>query len=194
MQSNRRLEFYDSEKSFPKHIFVFRAGASESDFKKIAYWERQAFDTAFAEVSSEMMKPIGFSVPKKFALTIIVCQRNANYRLISSGGSGFMSAPPPEENCPPGTVLDATVMNPSLTEYNLVGHRASEGTTAKPMLCTVVVDTAEPRVSLSELENMTYILCFQHGNCFNSTAVPGVLYAAGELAKRGRSNWRTFTY
>lgn len=98
-----------------KYLFscIFRSEGSRifktRHFLKIAYWERQAFDTAFAEVSSEMMKPLGFSAPKQPALTIIVCQRNANYRLISSGGSGFMSSSPPEENCPPGTVLDTTV-------------------------------------------------------------------------------------
>ncbi|KAL3114903.1 hypothetical protein niasHT_011339 [Heterodera trifolii] len=169
---------------FPEHIFVFRAGASEGEYKKVAYWEGGAFATAFAELMKER------KMSKKPVLTLIVCQRNSNYRIIPKnvlpGGRA------PEQNCQPGTVLDKRAMHSSLTEFLLVGHRTIQGT-AQLLRCTVVMDTAEPRVKLSELEQISYALCYQHGICCSSTAVPGVLYAAGDLAKRGRNNWRTST-
>ncbi|KAL3102238.1 hypothetical protein niasHS_003647 [Heterodera schachtii] len=169
---------------FPEHIFVFRGGASEGEYKKVAYWEGGAFATAFDELINER------KMPKKPALTLIVCQRNSNYRIIPKNVQPGGRAP--DQNCQPGTVLDKRVMHSSLTEFLLVGHRTIQGT-AQPLRCTVVVDTAEPRVKLSELEQISYALCYQHGICCSPTAVPGVLYSAGDLATRGRNNWRTST-
>uniref|UniRef100_A0A914H5X1 Piwi domain-containing protein n=1 Tax=Globodera rostochiensis TaxID=31243 RepID=A0A914H5X1_GLORO len=169
---------------FPQHIFVFRAGASEGEYKKVAYWEGGAFETAFVELINER------KMTKRPILTMIVCQRNSNYRIIPKGVQPGGRAP--EQNCQPGTVLDKRAMHSSLTEFLLVGHRTIQGT-AQPLRCTVVVDTAEPRTKLSELEQISYALCYQHGICCSPTAVPGVLYSAGDLATRGRNNWRTST-
>uniref|UniRef100_A0A914I7V1 Piwi domain-containing protein n=1 Tax=Globodera rostochiensis TaxID=31243 RepID=A0A914I7V1_GLORO len=169
---------------FPEHIFVFRAGASEGEYKKVAYWEGGAFETAFAELIKER------KMAKRPFLTMIVCQRNSNYRIIPKNVQQGGRAP--EQNCQPGTVLDKRAMHSSLTEFLLVGHRTIQGT-AQPLRCTVVVDTAEPRIKLSELEQISYALCYQHGICCSPTAVPGVLYSAGDLATRGRNNWRTST-
>ncbi|KAI3419183.1 hypothetical protein GPALN_006936 [Globodera pallida] len=125
---------------------------------------------------------------KRPFLMMIVCQRNSNYRIILKGVQPGGRAP--EQNCQPGTVLDKRAMHSSLTEFLLVGHRTIQGT-AQPLRCTVVVDTAEPRTKLSELEQLSYALCYQHGICCSPTAVPGVLYSAGDLATRGRNNWRS---
>uniref|UniRef100_A0A183C8T7 Piwi domain-containing protein n=1 Tax=Globodera pallida TaxID=36090 RepID=A0A183C8T7_GLOPA len=169
---------------FPEHIFVFRGGASDGEYKKVAYYEGGAFETAFTELINER------KMAKRPILTMIVCQRNSNYRIIPKGVQPGGRAP--EQNCQPGTVLDKRVMHSSLTEFLLVGHRTIQGT-AQPLRCTVVVDTAEPRTKLGELEQITYALCYQHGICCSPTAVPGVLYSAGDLATRGRNNWRTST-
>uniref|UniRef100_A0A183CLB7 Piwi domain-containing protein n=1 Tax=Globodera pallida TaxID=36090 RepID=A0A183CLB7_GLOPA len=84
---------------FPEHIFVFRAGASEEEYKKIAYWEGRAFETAFAELIKEQKMPF---------LTMIACQRNSNYRIIPQDvQQGVQEAP--KQNCQPGTVLDKRV-------------------------------------------------------------------------------------
>jgi hypothetical protein len=67
-----------------------------------------------------------------------------------------------------------------------------------------------PQIPLEELENITnayalivvfklhkecliFRLCWSHGIFTGATARPGVLYAAGELAKRGRNNWKMNT-
>ncbi|KAL3088023.1 hypothetical protein niasHS_009309 [Heterodera schachtii] len=179
------LAFFDQNGFFPEHIFVFRAGASEGEYKKVAHWEGGAFMTAIAELMAEQQ-----SMAKKPALTMVVCQRNSNYRIIPTNVQPGGRAQ--EQNCQPGTVLDKRVMHSSLTEFLLVGHRTIQGT-AQPLRCTVVVDTAQPRVKLGELEQISYALCYQHGICCSPTAVPGVLYSAGDLAARGRNNWRTST-
>jgi hypothetical protein len=71
----------------------------------------------------------------------------------------------------------------------LVGHKTIQGT-AQPTRCTVVVDTTNPRVSLEELEYVTYSLCYAHGIVLSPVSVPAPLYSASELAKRGRNNWK----
>ncbi|KAL3096293.1 hypothetical protein niasHS_004931 [Heterodera schachtii] len=101
---------------------------------------------------------------KKPALTMVVCQRTAKYSI-----------------------------NPtSMTEFLLIVRRITRGI-AQPLRCTVVVDTAQPRVKLGELEQISYALCYQHDICSGPTAEPGVIYCAKDFSKRGRNNWRTST-
>lgn len=84
------------------------------------------------------------------------------------------------------------------------------------MRCTVVHEFRPPQgpsarlpqMKLEEIEYITYALVYRvffiknfyvyslsysHGICTMSTAVPGVLYSANELAKRGRNNWKMHT-
>ena len=60
--------------------------------------------------------------------------------------------------------------------------------TANPVRYTVLVD--EHDMSLSEMEYVTYHLCYAHGVVCSPVSVPGPLYAAADLAKRGRNNWQ----
>ncbi|KAL3123572.1 hypothetical protein niasHT_001299 [Heterodera trifolii] len=148
------LAFHDQNRFFPEHIFVFRSGASEGE-RKLAQWEDGAFMTAFAEMMAEHQ-----GMSKKPALTMVVCQRTAKYRIIPT----------------------------SLTEFLLIVRR-----TTQPLRCTVIEDTAHPRVKLDELKQISYALCYQHDICSGPTAEPGLIYSAKEFSKRGRNNWRTST-
>jgi hypothetical protein len=119
-----------------------------------------------------------------------------------------------DQNVQPGTVLDKGVMSASRTEFLLISHRALQGT-AQPMLFSVVhewrpqsgpASRIPAQLPLEELENIANTLvqnlhnfqlklcvsrlAYSHGICTMPTAMPGVLYAAGELAKRGRNNYK----
>ncbi|KAL3109809.1 hypothetical protein niasHT_013026 [Heterodera trifolii] len=120
-------------------------------------------DGAFMTAFAEMMAEHQ-GMKKKPALTMVVCQRTAKYSI-----------------------------NPtSMTEFLLIVRRITRGI-AQPLRCTVVVDTAQPRVKLGELEQISYALCYQHDICSGPTAEPGVIYCAKDFSKRGRNNWRTST-
>ncbi|KAL7076620.1 hypothetical protein ACQ4LE_004120 [Meloidogyne hapla] len=174
---------------FPKHLIVYKGGASEGEFKHVAYWEGGSFLKACNLISQERQ------IDYQPALTIVVCQRQSNYRVIPARVDSRARAM--EQNVQPGTVVDKGVMSATLTEFLLVGHKALQGT-AQPVRCTVVLEHRSSAVQskaipLDELENMTYALCYGHGICCMPTALPAPLYEAGELAKRGRNNWKTHT-
>ncbi|KAH7705483.1 piwi domain-containing protein, partial [Aphelenchoides avenae] len=136
---------------------------------------------AFAEL--EAAHP-SFSPPP---VTIVVAQRQSNYRIVPQriNPNGKAS----EQNVPAGTVVDKSIMHPSLTEFLMVSHKSIQGT-ARPVRYMVLVD--EEQIPLAQLQYITYHLCYTHGVGCSSVSVPGPLYAAGELAKRGRNNWKEF--
>ncbi|KAH7702925.1 NRDE-3 protein, partial [Aphelenchoides avenae] len=165
----------------PQSIVVYRSGVSEGEYQKVITDELAHIKRAFEELATAHAS---FRPPP---LTIVVGQRQSNYRIvpeqINPGGRPF------EQNVPAGTVVDKTIMHPSLTDYLLVGHKTIQGT-AHPVRYTVLVD--EHDMSIAQLEYVTYHLCYTHGIVCSPVSVPGPLYAAGDLAKRGRNNWSQY--
>jgi len=168
-----------NNEKLPTHIFVFRSGASEGEYEKIATHELAGFHEAFQEA----LKP-GAKLP---SITIIVCQRASNYRVVPFNVNP--NERPAQQNCKPGTVVDKAVMHASFSEFLLVGHTAIQGT-AQPVRCTVVVDNGPNRIPLQQLEYITFNLCYAHGIVCSPVSVPAPLYAATELGKRGRNNYK----
>uniref|UniRef100_A0A915EWM8 Piwi domain-containing protein n=1 Tax=Ditylenchus dipsaci TaxID=166011 RepID=A0A915EWM8_9BILA len=175
------LNVYASQMNrYPQHLVVYRGGVSEGEYRIVLNEEQGAFLAAFKELENQP----GFCTPK---LTIIIVQRDSNYRIIPQE---FNPAGRPfEQNVRAGTCVDQKIMHPSYTEFLLVGHKTIQGT-ARPVRCTVISDTCNPRVSLQELEYVTYSLCYAHGNVLSPVSVPAPLYSAADLSKRGRNNWK----
>jgi len=172
--------YHQERKQFPQHIFVFRGGVSEGEYQAVINHEKKAIEDAFGELAQHK----GLKTP---SLTIIVVQRQSNYRIVPTriqrGDKPFA------QNVRAGTCIDKNIMHPEYTEFLLVGHKTIQGT-AHPVRCTVVWDDATPRVSLEEVENISYLLCYTHGIVLSPVSVPAPLYSAGDLAKRGRNNWK----
>jgi hypothetical protein len=181
------MKYSNAARRFPQHLVVFRGGVSEGEYRIIVQKEESAFKEAFNSLL-QTEGHNGFKIPN---LTIIVVQRNSNYRIVPFQVNE--RAKPVEQNCRPGTCLDKRVMHPTVTEFLLVGHKAIQGT-ARPIRCTVVTDTTPERVSLEELENVTYCLCYAHGIVTSPVSIPAPLYSASDLAKRGRNNWKVANF
>jgi len=164
-------------KSSPQHLIVFRGGVSEGEYRILVEREQSAFEAAFEDLQAEGMK--------KPYLTIVVVQKNSNYRVAPSRVTGQK---PFEQNARAGTCLDKS-MHPSLTEFLMVAHKTIQGT-ARPIRCTVIADTTPNRMPLEEIEQITNLLCYTHGIVLSPVSVPGPLYSASDLAKRGRNNWK----
>ncbi|KAI1700875.1 piwi domain-containing protein [Ditylenchus destructor] len=176
------LQTYNKEvRRFPEHIMVFRGGVSEGEYQKVATVEFGAFEAAFEHMEQKQRE---FQRPQ---VTIIVVQQQSNYRIVPVRVDSRDKAK--EQNVRAGTVVDEQVMHPVYTEFLLVGHHTIQGT-ARPSRCTVVVDTCNPRISLEELEYVTYHLCYAHGIVCSPVSVPAPLKAAADLKKRGRNNWK----
>ncbi|KAE9417290.1 hypothetical protein Angca_007582, partial [Angiostrongylus cantonensis] len=62
------------------------------------------------------------------------------------------------------------------------------GGTSRPVRYTVVVED-KPERPLYEVEHMTHFLCHGHQQSTLPTRIPGILFAAENLAKRGRASW-----
>jgi len=168
---------------YPQHLMVYRGGVSEGEYRIMIQQEESAFKKAFQALEqSDGAK--GFKTPH---LTIIVVQRNSNYRIVPFQVNDRDK--PMQQNVRAGTCLDKRVMHPTVTEFLLVGHRAIQGT-ARPIRCTVITDTSPVRISLEELENVSYCLCYAHGIVTSPVSIPAPLYSASDLAKRGRNNWK----
>ncbi|KAI1719931.1 piwi domain-containing protein [Ditylenchus destructor] len=180
------LQAYNNEvRKFPQHIMVFRGGVSEGEYQKVATLEFGAFEIAFKELGQKHRE---FQPPH---VTIIVVQQQSNYRIVPARVDS--RGKPREQNVRAGTVVDEGVMHPVFTEFLLVGHHTIQGT-AHPSRCTVVVDTCNPRVSLEELEYVSYHLCYAHGIVCSPVSVPAPLMAAADLKKRGRNNWKVANF
>uniref|UniRef100_A0A915DWN8 Piwi domain-containing protein n=1 Tax=Ditylenchus dipsaci TaxID=166011 RepID=A0A915DWN8_9BILA len=185
--------FADERERFPTHMFVYRGGVSEGEYRIIVHREKSAFDAALDEIQEEVES--GGNTFHRPNLTIIVVQRASNYRIVPFNVN--RNAPAHAQNVPCGTVVDKQIMHPTLTEFLLVGHKTIQGT-AHPARCTVVwnecQETPDNRVPLQDLEYITYSLCFTHGVVTSPVSVPAVLYSASDLAKRGRNNWKASNY
>ncbi|KHN81645.1 Uncharacterized protein C16C10.3 [Toxocara canis] len=168
-----------SGKSFPEHVVVYRSGVSEGEYAKVMSAEADAFREAFDAVLE--------GSKGKIRLSIICVQVNSNYRLFPENGTAMGNAM--QQNVPAGTCVDTSIVHPSQTEFILVAHKSIMGT-ARPIRCTVLVDDA-PRMSLDEVEGITNALCYAHGIVTSPVSLPAHLYAASNLAKRGRNNWKT---
>ncbi|KAM3719351.1 Uncharacterized protein ACO02O_11234 [Dirofilaria immitis] len=172
--------FRDTSKAkrLPEHVIVFRSGVSEGEYAKIINEEGKQFREAFVAAADGRAERV--------RLTIVIMQAHSNYRIypehIQQGSAS-------QQNVPPGTIVDVDVVHPAQTEFIIVAHKSVMGT-ARPVRSTVLVDD-EPRMSMDELEGITNALCYAHGIVTSPISLPAHLYAAADLAKRGRNNFKT---
>lgn len=89
----------------------------------------------------------------------------------------------PDQNVMPGSVVDSGVVHPLYQEFFLLSHRALQGTARAPKY-TVLID--ETGFDISELEHMSYQLCYGHQIVNMPTSLPSPLFIANRYAERGR--------
>ncbi|CAI4225505.1 unnamed protein product [Auanema sp. JU1783] len=180
-------DYCKSTKNYPEEIIIFRSGASEGEYGKVEQ-EVKEFSQCFAEISKVQGRNYNPSV------TTVVCQTSSNYRMIPTRINP--GAKPCDQNVPPGTVVDCDIVNPNLDEFILIPQKAIQGT-ARVIKCTVVYrkkGNTGTILSCSDLQNLTNILSYGHQTVTGSTGVPCHVYAAANLAKRGRNNWKAANY
>ncbi|KAK0407184.1 hypothetical protein QR680_019060 [Steinernema hermaphroditum] len=164
----------------PREIVIFRAGVSEGEVNKIVNEEIPEILDAFKEMPRDGGRPYN---PR---LTVILAQKQCGIRLMPENTRRGRAI---EENVQPGTCVDSGIVNPLWTEFILVAQQALQGT-AKPTRYVVVHDDERNHFTVEQLENMTHQLCYLHGIVKLPVSRPAPLYAASELVKRGRANWK----
>uniref|UniRef100_A0A1I7U6W7 Piwi domain-containing protein n=1 Tax=Caenorhabditis tropicalis TaxID=1561998 RepID=A0A1I7U6W7_9PELO len=148
---------------FPKTVVVFRTG-SEDELDRVR------------EEIVHMKKALE---DKNIKLIVLIVEKTSHFRIFPTGA---------QQNVISGTVIDDTITTPDFYQFYLVSQTVDKGT-ARPIKYTVAVN--DPGWKFNVLYNLTYFLACGHQVSYQSPAVPNVVYAAENLAKRCRNNFLT---
>uniref|UniRef100_A0A1I7Z5T1 Piwi domain-containing protein n=1 Tax=Steinernema glaseri TaxID=37863 RepID=A0A1I7Z5T1_9BILA len=156
----------------PRSIVLFRNGASEGQYKDIM------------DLELLMVRAVARSCGLEPKITLIVAQKMHNLRLMPQNINP--QARPSDQNIAPGTVVDSQVIHPAYSEFYLNSHVALQGTARTPRY-TVLHD--DQKMSMDELENLTYGLSFAHQIVNLTTSLPAPIYIAMRYAERGMNTF-----
>jgi len=159
----------NDKKTDPKRIIIYRSGYSEGYYSKILMFD--------IPLTKHTLKELNCRSP----MTMIVVNKLQNIRFFRPDAHPQNRAP--DQNVVPGSVVDNGVVHPLYQEFFLVSHRALQGTARAPKY-TVIID--ETGFDISELEHMSYQLCFGHQIVNMPTSLPSPLFIANRYAERGR--------
>lgn len=81
---------------------------------QVLKYEESAFYQAFGDLQ----------ISPSPGLTIVVIQKDTNYRIIPVDANRRSNAPASAQNVRPGTCVDNKIMSPIYTEFLLVPHKA----------------------------------------------------------------------
>ncbi|EYB83180.1 hypothetical protein Y032_0341g3012 [Ancylostoma ceylanicum] len=179
------VNYHKKNKRLPTEVFVYRSGTSEGEFSEVAEEANEI------RVVADKMRDLNSGRPYRPKITVIVAQTNSNYRIMPA------SMPPPtggrpraqDLNVPSGTCADSVIVHPRYREFILTSQQANIGT-SRPTRYTIVSED-KPQMSVDDAEHITHFLCHGHQQSTLPTHIPAVLYAAENLAKRGRAAWKS---
>ncbi|EGT54330.1 hypothetical protein CAEBREN_25499 [Caenorhabditis brenneri] len=160
-------------KRLPSRIVIYRVGAGEGDFKRVKE-EVEEIRKTFDKVQQ------GYN-PQ---LVVIIAQRASHARVFPLRIEGHKAG---EQNVPSGTCIDNVVTAFGYDEFILSSQSPLIGT-VRPCKYTILVNDAG--WSKNEIIHLTYFRAFGHQVSYQPPSVPDVLYAAENLAKRGRNNYK----
>ncbi|CAI5441698.1 unnamed protein product [Caenorhabditis angaria] len=170
--------YLKARNKLPENIVVYRSGVGEGGFEQI-------------EKEVEQMKSV-FKTDTRFKgrtippFLMIVVSKTTHMRIYPKeiiGGKAI------EQNVPSGTCISSVLTSYGRDEFYLVSQSALIGT-IRPARYSVIVN--DPKWTVNEISHMTYFLAFGHQVSYQAPGVPNVLYAAGNMAKRGRNNFITY--
>jgi len=167
--------FFESTKSYPAYLLVYRDGVSDGQFNEVIEKEINLMKKAFLFISNE--KKIEYN-PK---ITYIIVLKRHHTRFLPSNEKDrdFKS-----ENAKPGLIVDQGINSNFYSDFYLCAHRGALGTT-RPTRYTILYD--QSGFSVDDIQKVTYYLCHLFPRCMKTISlVPAVNYSH-HAAKRGRS-------
>lgn len=165
--------YKEHSKTLPTRIVIYRVGAGEGNFNRVK------------EEVEEMRRTFDKIQPGyRPHLVVIIAQRASHARVFPSCISGNRAT---DQNIPSGTCVENVLTSYGYDEFILSSQTPLIGT-VRPCKYTILVNDA--KWSKNELMHLTYFRAFGHQVSYQPPSVPDVLYAAENLAKRGRNNYK----
>jgi len=153
----------------PNRVLIYRNGCSEGQYTWIRQYEVPL-----------IMHVVGKCAPSA-KVVLIVMNKIHSTRLLPSPVPNAQKAF--DQNLKPGLVVDSGIVHPYVQEFYLLGHKPILGTAKVPRY-SVLFNPA--KVSIDEIQKLTFQLSFGHQIVTAMTSLPTPAYVADEFAKRGR--------
>ncbi|GMR48770.1 hypothetical protein PMAYCL1PPCAC_18965, partial [Pristionchus mayeri] len=170
----RIKEFYENNgNKLPKHIIIYRDGASDTQIKKIAYEELESLERACGSFDMEK---------DDYTITYIMAAKRHHTRFFRADLEK-MPSNNPHLNCPPGTLVEQTIVSRNKWDFYLQSHYGNLGT-ALPTRYTVVRD--DWKVSPAFIQTIVFAHCFGNVRCPRPLSIPVPLHYAHLAAKRSK--------
>ncbi|KAI1815099.1 Piwi-domain-containing protein [Poronia punctata] len=163
----RMVRNWKSINGLPEHVYYFRDGTDEGQFRTILEVEVEEFRRVFRELNMP---------PPKF--TVIVATKRHHIRFFPSGNAGDKNGNPL-----PGTLVDQDATHPTHYDFYLCSHVAIQGT-ARPVHYQVLLD--EAGVPPNHLQKMIYHQCYQYVRSTTPVSLHPSMYYAHLAAGRAK--------
>ncbi|KAH9965910.1 argonaute-like protein [Russula dissimulans] len=164
-------QFKEAVGVFPKRILFYRGGISEGQLATVLKEE--------LPLIQGMPLPLYPSCP---TITLIIVESRHHVRFFpSSSSEGDRSG-----NCFTGTVVDNDVVNPVQSDFYLLSHRGSVGT-SRPAHYTVLID--ENKLTADDVQSISYALCHVYARATCSLSIPAPLYYADRVCSRAKNHY-----
>ncbi|KAI1433800.1 Piwi domain-containing protein [Xylaria sp. CBS 124048] len=165
-------KWYDAHGLPPTHVYYFRDGVDEGQFKAVIDMEVAVFRRIFREKNC--------GTPK---FTVIIATKRHHIRFFpnqSNRGAGDRNGNPL-----PGTLVERDATHPHHFDFYLCSHVAIQGT-ARPVHYQVIYD--EAKVIPDELQKMIYHQCYQYVRSTTPVSLHPAIYYAHVASNRARSH------
>uniref|UniRef100_A0A0K0FFY3 Protein argonaute-2 (inferred by orthology to a D. melanogaster protein) n=1 Tax=Strongyloides venezuelensis TaxID=75913 RepID=A0A0K0FFY3_STRVS len=172
-QIKERLNsFINSTGVVPRHIVVFRAGISNSQFKITMDYEVSSIYAACKEIN-EKYKP---------TITFLTIQKHHGVRFMNPHDG-------PNYNVPQNTVVANDIVNPEILDFYIVTHKEAHGT-SKPCHAYILYD--DWNLSLNEISLLTCWMSNVCTRCSGPISTPTPCYYAYLACNRLKQHyiWR----
>ncbi|GLV39996.1 Argonaute 3 [Carabus blaptoides fortunei] len=151
-------EYYSANAFFPTNVVIYRDGVGDGQMDTCTKFEIMQLQNAIRESGHDIK------------LTYIVVQKRINTRI-------FMKQN--EENPPPGSIVDTTIMKRNFYDFFLVAQQVRQGTVT-PTHYVVLHDDA--KIKADYIQRLSYKMCHMYYNWTGTIRVPAPCQYAHKLA------------
>ncbi|KAK5694245.1 hypothetical protein LTR97_009867 [Elasticomyces elasticus] len=168
-----------NKKILPADILFYRDGVSESQFAMVKQDELRKVQLG-CEAAAKKSNVKNY----KPRITIVVCDKRHHTRFFPRENAADRSMLDAKSNFLPGLLVDdLSIRSPYHFDFYLQSHRALNGT-ARP--CHYFVIHNDMKLKASELQQITFHLCFTFATALTPISYAAPAYYADRLAERGR--------